>query len=650
MATTQRQPRTAKRTLLPEIELMLCTLVAEPVDDPNWIYEPKLDGLRVLGHYDGGRPTIISRNDKPQDFQFPEIVHALEECLTKPVILDGEVVCLDESGRSSFRLLQQRFHLLDAGDVRERMREYPACLYVFDIMYHDGRDVRALPLSERKALLRKAVKWSDRVRYTESVRGEAGQALLDETCRAGGEGIVGKRLDSPYRGGRSDDWIKVKCSGRQEFVIGGFTDPQRTRVGLGALLVGYYADDGKTLTYAGKVGTGYTSETLRDLRNRLGAIEQKVRPFGAGDPPRGPGVHWVRPKLVAEIEYAEWTQNGLLRQPRFEGLRMDKKPAQVRRERPKSAAAVKGKAARKTARAAAAKPPVAASRAKRAPASKSGRVEFTHVNKAMFPEAGITKGDVIQYYLTVSDKLLPHLRDRPITLERMPDGIGPGKPRFWQKNTPDYYPSWIPRVELPTEDGKRVRYALVNDVDTLSYFVNQGTITFHPFLSRAQDLDRPDFVLFDLDPGGAKFTDVVRIARTLHEVLDAHKVESFPKTSGKSGLHVLTPWTRPGGYDEARAWAMEVAQQVIEKLPALATVERLKSEREGRVYIDVIQNARGHHAVPPYVLRPTPLATVSTPLDWKEVTPKLDPKQFTIKTVLPRLAKKPDLMAPLAGG
>jgi len=267
----------------------------------------------------------------------------------------------------------------------------------------------------------------------------------------------------------------------------------------------------------------------------------------------------------------------------------------------------------------------------------------------MFPEVGITKGDVIDYYLKVADKLLPHLRDRPMTLERLPDGVGDGKPRFWQKNTPSYYPNWIPRVELPSESGKRVQYVLVNDADTLAYLVNQGTITFHPYLSRVQALDRPDFVLFDLDPGGARFADVIRIASALHRILDKAGVESFAKTSGKSGLHVMTPWGQTGGYDEARGWAMSVARQAVDALPDLATTERLKSERDGRVYVDVIQNARGHHAVPPYVLRATPGATVSTPLEWKEVTPKLDPKRFDIKTALARFAKEPDPLRVLTG-
>ena len=323
---TARHRRIRPTVTLPhDIELMLCTLVAEPFDDQRWIFEPKLDGLRVLCRCERGRASIISRNGKPQDFQFPEVVAALEESVTAPALLDGEIVCLDERGRSSFRLLQQRFHLLDADEVRQRMRQYPAFLYVFDVMHYGGRDLRATPLSQRKLELRKAVKWSDRVRWTESVPGDQGRALLEQTCREAGEGVVGKLLSSTYYGGRSYEWVKIKCAGRQELVVGGFTDPQRSRVGLGALLVGYYAEDGKTLVYAGKVGTGYTGEVLRDLRRRLDGITQERCPFDEGDPPRGPGVHWVKPRLVAEIEYAEWTQNGLLRQPRFEGLRMDKK-------------------------------------------------------------------------------------------------------------------------------------------------------------------------------------------------------------------------------------------------------------------------------------------------------------------------------------
>ena len=266
-------------------------------------------------------------------------------------------------------------------------------------------------------------------------------------------------------------------------------------------------------------------------------------------------------------------------------------------------------------------------------------VEFSNVDKVMFPEAGYTKGDLLNYYLQIAPQLVPHLKDRPATLERLPDGVRDGAPRFWQKNTPSYYPKWIQRINLPTEEGKPVHYALINDERTLAYLVNQGTITFHTWLSRVQDLDRPDLVVFDLDPSRATFAEVIRIARTLHKLLDTRNVKSIPKTSGKSGLHVQVPWRRKGGYDEALRWAQEVAGELVAELPDIATTERSKADRGQRVYVDVMQNVRGRHVVPPYVVRATPLATVSTSLEWREVNARLNPKKFDIVSVPKRLAQ-----------
>jgi len=332
---------------------------------------------------------------------------------------------------------------------------------------------------------------------------------------------------------------------------------------------------------------------------------------------------------------------------------MDKKPTAVPREQPKSpplltSTARESNGKRKAASAAHPKRRSPAP-SRKAPQEESERVKFTHIEKMMFPQAGLTKGDVLKFYETISHRLLPHLKDRPMTLERLPDGLTrPNAPRFWQKNTPAYYPSWVPRIELPSEAGKPVQYALVNDLNTLLYLVNQGTITFHPFLSRVASLDHPDFVLFDLDPGQSSFAEVVKIARTLHEVLHEQSIESYLKTSGKSGLHILTPWAEEGGYDKARHWASGIAARVVEELLDLATVQRSKAARGKRVYVDVIQNARGHHVVPPYVMRAVPEATVSTPLDWDELTPRLDPKKFTTAEVLKRIAEqKKDPMAPL---
>jgi DNA ligase D-like protein (predicted ligase) len=312
--------------------LMQCTLVAQPFDDPDWLFEPKLDGLRVLCWFNGRRLRLLSRQYKAQNVQFPDLLAALRLCLTSRTIVDGEVVCLDAQGRSNFRLLQQRLHLQDPTAIKERMQQYPAYLYLFDLLYLDRYDVTGLPLEQRKRLLRESVQWTDRIRWTDYTP-EMGTRLFRDTCRQGGEGIIGKQRQSLYIPERRRSWVKIKCLGRQEFVIGGFTDPKGSRVGLGALLVGYYSDDGRSLVYAGKVGTGYTRTMLRELRRRLDALQQERSPFTQGTLPRGADVHWVTPALVAEIAFAEWTHHGKLRQPRFVGLRFDKRPQEVRRER-----------------------------------------------------------------------------------------------------------------------------------------------------------------------------------------------------------------------------------------------------------------------------------------------------------------------------
>ena len=331
-ATWQSTLRSLKPSPLPRfVPPMLCTLISDPLDDVNWIFEPKFDGQRILGRFDGKNVQLRSRYGHDDTLWFPEIPRALKESLTKPALVDGEIVSLDKKGKSEFRMLQQRFHRRDPEEIARRAKQFPAYFYVFALLYIERYDITALPLIERREWLRKAVKWSERIRWTQ-FNPRDGVQLFREACRRGEEGIIGKRLESSYVSRRSRDWVKIKCVNRQEFVIGGFTDPEGSRVGLGALLVGYYEPDGKTLVYAGKVGTGFNREMLLDLRRRLDRLEQSGSPFQKGEPPSGPGVHWVKPELVAEIGFTEWTQNNMLRHPRFEGLRTDKKAREVRRE------------------------------------------------------------------------------------------------------------------------------------------------------------------------------------------------------------------------------------------------------------------------------------------------------------------------------
>lgn len=329
MATDSKA--TTKKAIPRQPGLMLCALIGEAFDDPKWIFEPKYDGLRVLCQAQGKNVQLISRNDKSQNLQFPDIVEAAAKALNRPAVLDGEVVCLDKQGMSSFRQLQQRFHLQDRAVILDRMKAHPAYYYVFDILWYDGQDLRPLPLEQRKQILNDSVQWSDRIRQTPDTPA-VGKKMFADACRRHAEGIVAKRLQSPYVAARNGDWVKIKCATRQEFVIGGFTDPQRSRAGLGSLLVGYYDDDGN-FRYAGKVGTGFTDQMLKDLRHRLDQLEQEDTPFIDGQTPRGAGIHWVAPKLVGEVAFSEWTQNDLLRQPRFQGLRPDKKPKDVKAER-----------------------------------------------------------------------------------------------------------------------------------------------------------------------------------------------------------------------------------------------------------------------------------------------------------------------------
>jgi bifunctional non-homologous end joining protein LigD len=283
----------------------------------------------------------------------------------------------------------------------------------------------------------------------------------------------------------------------------------------------------------------------------------------------------------------------------------------------------------------AAKPPAA-----RSTGHAPDEVELTNGDRVWFPEDGITKADVFRFYAAIAGRLIPFLRDRPVTLERLPGGIGPGQPHFWQKHTPEHYPSWVPRIDFPTERGRSVQYVLVNEEATLLYLVNQGTLTFHPWLSRVSDPDRPDFVLFDFDPGQATFSDAVTVAKELRRVLDLEGVVGVPKTSGKTGVHVLVAWTGEGDFDDAREWARSLAERVCDAIPDLATVEIRKAKRGRRVYVDTLQNAKGHHAVPPYVIRPVAGAAVSMPLNWDELTPRLRPGQFTLKTALRRLSRQ----------
>ena len=602
--------------------VMLATLVDAPFSAPDWIYEIKYDGVRVLAERVGERVRLYGRSGQDFTGRYPEVVEALAALPTERFVLDGEVVAFDEHGRSSFQRLQGRMGLSRDADVAVVRRQVPVSAVFFDCLSAEGYDLRNVPLIERKRALEAIVRPSDGVlRYGEHVpeRGKEFFAACDEQHL---EGIIAKKADGPYRAGRTRDWLKIKCQRRQEFVIGGYTDPQGGRLYFGALHLGVY--EGDRLVYVSKVGTGFDGKSLKQIWDRLQPLKRERSPFDVGTP-TGRGHHWVEPKLVAEVRFTEWTDDGGLRHPAFLGLRDDKRPEDCKREVPMAT------------RIAAPKKP-----------EPTPRVTVTHADKVFWPDDGYTKGDLVAYYETIAPRILPYLKDRPLVLVRYPDGIT-GK-SFFQKDTPDFVPDWVRTVRIRATTPRRdIDYVVADDVETLRYLANLGTIPIHLWASRAGTLDRPDWCVLDLDPKGAPFTQVVRMAQVLHEILDESDVPSYVKTSGKTGLHVMIPLGARYSYEEARSFAEIIATMAVAREPKIATVARPLHERGGKVYVDFGQNGPGQTIVAPFSVRPLPGAPVSCPLAWDEVKRGLDPARFTIRTVPKRFATKPDPLTPLLG-
>jgi len=475
------------------------------------------------------------------------------------------------------------------------------------------------------------------VRYGDHVAGE-GVAFFEAASAQRLEGIVAKKARGTYPGGRTRDWIKIKCQKRQEFVIGGYTDPQGSRGHFGALHLGVYDGpaDAPRLVYVSKVGTGFDHAGLAAIWARLRPLARATPPFEAGAVPAGRGRHWVEPRLVCEVRFTEWTEDGGLRHPTFIGLREDRKPAECRRE---TAEPVDFDAAD----APAPEPP-----APGAVPEPTPRLKPTNPRKVFWPAEGYTKADMIEYYERVAPFMLPYLRDRPLVLTRFPDGIA-GK-FFYQKDAPEFAPAWVRTERIYSRDTERdIAYLVVDDVEMLRYVANSAAIPIHCWASRVPSLERPDWLVLDLDPKGAPFTDVVRVALALRGILDGLVLPSYVKTSGATGLHILLPLGARYTYEQARTFARLLAVLGVEAEPEIATVARPLRARGGKVYIDFGQNGHGQTIVAPFSLRPLPGAPASCPLEWREVTPRLDPTRFNLKTIVARFERMADPLRPVLG-
>ena len=635
-----------------EVRPMLATSVPEPFDDPDWLFEIKLDGYRSIAEIEGGKVRLYSRNNISFNNRFPTVTRSLES-LRLNAVFDGEVVALDEKGRSYFQLLQNN----------QRTGQGDISYFIFDLLYLNGKDLRNLPLLHRKEMLRDLLPDIPDIRFSDHIM-EYGKQFFELARQNRLEGMVAKRADSRYQTGRrSKDWLKIKIRLQQEAVICGFTGPRGSRKNFGSLVLGVYEND--ELVFMGLAGGGFDESSLKEIHAALHPLVRPDSPF-KGQVRTDTPIKWVNPVLVCEVEFAEWTDEGVMRHPIFLGLREDKDPITVVREqypaRKQPAEAVSdeqaefsssdrleetekaggsGKAARKQEH--------DGKNLKDAVLVIDGhRLELTNLDKVFWPEEGYTKGDVIGYYRKVARTMLPHLQDRPESLYRTPHGItGKG---FFQKEAGALPPPWmITREIFSKHNDKNIKYFICQDEATLVYMANLGCIEINPWLSRLPTLNAPDYCVIDLDPEDIPFEKVVEAALAVREVLNRAGAASFPKTSGATGMHIYVPLGAQYDYATAETFAKLIVTLVHHQVPEFTSLLRSPMKRQKKVYLDFMQNKAGQTLAAPYSIRPRPGATVSTPLKWAEVIPGLDPRQFTMATMPERLEHLGDLFKGVLG-
>ncbi len=639
-------PTRNRREPMPDhLAPMLASPGSLPGDERGWVFEVKWDGVRALLYWRSGPPVptmrVESRNRKEIGARYPEL-HALGRQLgAHEAVLDGEIVAFDERGLPSFERLQKRMHLTSASAVARAAREIPVTYAIFDLLYLDGHSTIELPYRRRRELLEglrlKGAAWQ-----VPTQREGGGAELLAATAEQGLEGVIAKRLDSPYRPGeRSGEWVKIKNVHRQELVIGGWLPGKEGRAGqLGALLVGYYDHENggsRGLRYAGRVGTGFDEPELRRLAGELQARSRRGSPFveQGVQPPRE--ARFVEPELVAEIEFSRWTRDRILRHSSYRGLRTDKPAQEVTLEReggeggqagvaigglpesgsPRGGAGVRGEPGAAVEE----RPYEILHTTKRHVEIEVGgrRLRLSNRDKVLYPDAGFTKGQLIDYYTAVAPFLLPHLTGRPVTLKRYPDGVN--EPYFYEKRCPTHRPEWVKTA--PVWSGRQaetIDYCLVEDLPTLIWVANLAALELHPSLARAHAQEAPTMLVFDLDPGEpAGVRECCQVALWVKEIFDAFGLRSLAKTSGLKGLQVYVPLNTATSYEQTKPFTRAVAELLEKQHPKLVVSRMTKSLRPGRVLIDWSQNDPHKTTVSVYSLRATAIPLSSTPLDWEEV-------------------------------
>jgi bifunctional non-homologous end joining protein LigD len=614
----------SKTVELPIISPMLAQIgKGDPPTGSGWLYEIKWDGVRAICYIQNGRLRMLTRNGNAMERQYPELSVLPHHVKAKTAILDGEIAALDARGLPSFELLQSRINVSEASAIATLSRNLPVVIFLFDLLYLDGRDLRGEPLSERKRLLKEILDPTDIIRYSDHFAG-SGAELLAAAKAQGLEGIVAKRASSFYESRRTSDWIKFKLVSTDAFVLCGMIKGEREP--FGALALGIY-DHGK-LKWAGNVGTGFD-------RKKMDAIHAKLAPLATEKCPLEPekdlpkkGVIWTRPETVCEVRFSNWTDDGKLRAPVWIGLRSDIDPQECTRDQSEPAPA-EGKTL------------LDPSKSEETLTVDEHRLKFTNLNKLYYPADKVAKRDVLNYYDAVAPLILPHLKDRPLSLKRYPNGID--EDFFFQKEVAPSFPKWLHTSEV---DG--ITYVIGDDRATLLFLVNLGCIDQNPGMSRVGNLDHPDYMLLDLDPQGCTYEKIVEAAHVVKAKLDLAELESYPKTTGGDGMHIFVPLAAQYTFDQVRSLAELLSHLVAAERPDLFTTPRAVAKREkGKVYFDWQQIARGKTISAPYVLRAYPGAPVATPLAWREVTPRLRPDQFNIRNALARFDRVGDLFAPV---
>lgn len=603
----------------PEIKPMLARLSAQIIDEPSWIYEMKYDGYRLISRIYEGAVEMISRNGNSFNAAYKALEKELLE-IKENVILDGEIVVENEKGLSDFQLLQN-YRTTQKGNLK---------YYVFDILYLNGHLITDFPLVKRKELLDAFFKmYSFKNIHQAPYQTGQGKELFEKASQMGYEGVIAKSPTGEYYPGkRTDTWLKVKSNRMQEAIICGYTLPQKSRKYFGSLILGLY-DQGK-LRYVGNCGTGFNEVSLKELYTQFEKLTIPDTPFEKAPKllgPKGKPV-WLKPELVCNVKFLEWSQDEIMRTPVFMGLRVDKEAKEVVNE---------SKEEEKNSNASLEQTMVI----------EGKKVKCTNLTKVYWPDEGYTKGDIITYYLSISKYILPYLKNRPQSLNRHPNGIK--AKGFYQKDMDvDQIPSWIKTVKLYSKSNDNyIDYLICNDAATLVYMANLGCIEINPWHSTYLAPDEPSYMMLDLDPGDISFTEVVNTALVIKEICDEINIPSYCKTSGATGLHIYIPFGGKYTYNDAKTFAEIIATIANHRLPAVTSIERSVSKRKDKVYIDYLQNNMGQTISSAYSIRPRPLATVSTPLDWKEVNYNLTPQMFTIKNVPDRLKALGDLWSPV---